>query len=145
MEIIVKEFKDLTPYELHSILKMRIDVFVVEQNCIYSDVDDFDLDAVHILIKDNGRCVATSRILGMNKKFEEISIGRVITIDRGKGYGRILMEESVKAAIKYYKAKKIVLGAQVQAKGFYKKCGFKEYGDVFDEDGIPHIHMMMEV
>lgn len=145
MEVIVKHFKDLSVYELYQILKMRCDVFVVEQKCIYKDLDDLDQDGYHILIKDEDEYVASARVLDKGVKFEEVSIGRIISTSRKKGYGRLLISEALEAAKKHYNASVITVGAQCQARGFYEKCGFKAFGDIYDEDGIPHIHMNFEV
>ena len=145
MKLVVKHYNELTLNELYEILKARIDVFVVEQNCPYSDLDNFDQDSYHVMLYDNNELKAYLRVIDKNKRYNEVSIGRVITLSRGRGYGLILLKEGIKVAKEKYFADKIVIGAQVYAKGFYEKAGFKEYGDIYDEDSIPHIHMSLKL
>ncbi|MCR5113626.1 MAG: GNAT family N-acetyltransferase, partial [Acholeplasmatales bacterium] len=126
-------------------LKARIDIFVVEQNCPYSDLDDSDLDSYHIMVYDNDKLKAYFRVIDRNRRYEEVSLGRVITLDRGKGYGIIALNEGIKCAKEKYNANEVVIGAQCYAEGFYNKVGFKAFGDIYDEDGIPHIHMKLSL
>lgn len=141
MDIIVKRFNELKNEELYEILKARSDIFVVEQKSIYSDMDNKDQNAIHIMIKEDGRLCGYCRVLDKNVSFDTVSIGRVITTVRKKGYGRILIEKAIEAAKEVFNGHIIKIEAQVQALDFYHKFGFEEFGDTFLEDGILHINM----
>ena len=142
MEIFVKSFEDLDINELYKILKLRVDVFVVEQACPYPEIDGIDKEAFHIFAKDNGEIGAYARIY---KENEEIHLGRVIAKERRKGYGTRVLKAAIKAAEDNYKAEKIHIEAQTYAKNLYKKVGFVEDSDVFLLDGIRHIKMVLDL
>lgn len=143
MEVVIKHYTKLSVDELYTILQARSDVFVIEQKCIYRDLDDKDKNAYHVMVFDNGKLCAYCRVLDRGVTYDDVCISRVITLVRKKGYGKILIDSAISIAKEKYNANCIVIGAQVQAMGFYQKCGFKEYGDVFLEDGINHIHMKL--
>lgn len=144
MELTVKHFNELTNKELYAIIKARVAVFVVEQNCPYQDLDGKDLDAYHVFLSENGVVKAYVRVLQRGVSFEEVSIGRVITTERKKGYGERVMREGIRVAKEKFGADKIRIGAQIQASGFYEKLGFKRIeGSEYLEDGIPHIQMLL--
>lgn len=146
MELTVKHFNELTTKELYAIIKARVAVFVVEQNCAYQDLDGKDLAAYHVFLSDNGDVKAYVRVLDRGVSFKEVSIGRVITTERKKGYGEIVMKEGIRIAKEKFGADKIRIGAQVQASGFYEKLGFKRVsGSEYLEDGIPHIEMILNI
>lgn len=139
MTFTLKSFDKLTTQELYEILQARMAVFVVEQNCPYQDIDGQDYNADHLFIKEDGKLKAYLRIL---KKDEDTArLGRIITTERGKGYGLALIKEGIRSAAKLYKAKKIYIEAQCQAVGFYEKVGFKTRSEPFLDDGIPHVKM----
>lgn len=138
-----KTFQELTTTELYELLRIRNDVFVVEQNCVYQDLDYDDQPSVHLWITENGRVVALCRVCPQGTHMEEVSIGRVITVERGKGYGKAIMLAAIEAAREHFSAQKIDLEAQVYAQGFYEKVGFRQSSEPFILDGIPHIRMSL--
>lgn len=142
MKLNIKRFNELNVDVLYKILKLRVDVFVVEQNCPYPEIDNLDQDAIHIWIEEDGDIAAYLRILDRGVESEYVSIGRVITSKRGKGYGKRILEEGIHNAQKELQADKIYLEAQVYAIGFYEKCGFKVVSEQFIMDGIPHVKML---
>ena len=144
METVVKQFNQLTVEELYEILKLRAEVFVVEQNCAYQDLDDVDKDAYHVYLKEEGKILAYLRVIDKGKRLDEVSIGRVISLKRRCGLGTKLMSEGVKVAKEKYGAKRIKIGAQCYAKPFYEGCGFRQISGEYLEDGIPHIYMIYE-
>lgn len=145
MEVIVKRFKELSLEELYQIIKVRIDVFSLEQNCLYQDLDDKDQYAYHVYIKENNNIKAYLRILDKGVSFDEIAIGRVLTTERGAGYGNIILKEGIRVVKDIIKSEKIIIEAQSYAKGYYEKFGFKQVSDEFLEDGIPHIKMILNM
>lgn len=142
MKTYVKSFEDLDINELYEILKLRVDVFVVEQNCPYPEIDGIDKEAFHIFAKDNGEIGAYARIY---KENEEIHLGRVIAKKRRKGYGTRVLKAAIKAAEKFYDAKKIHIEAQTYARKFYENLGFIEDSEAFLLDGIYHIKMLLDL
>ena len=144
METVVKHFKDLTVEELYEILKLRAEVFVVEQNCIYQDLDDVDKDAYHVYIQDEGRMVAYLRVVDKGKRLDEVSVGRVISIKRRIGLGSRLMKTGIQVAKEKYGANIVKVGAQTYAKPFYEQAGFRQISEEYQEDGIPHIYMVYQ-
>lgn len=144
METVIKKFNQLTVEELYEILKLRAEVFVVEQNCAYQDLDDVDKDAYHVYLKEEGKILAYLRVIDKGKRLDEVSIGRVISLKRRCGLGTKLMAEGVKVAKEKYGAKRIKIGAQCYAKPFYEGCGFRQISGEYLEDGIPHIYMIYE-
>lgn len=145
MELVVKKFKELTIDELYEILRVRVNVFVVEQKCPYEEIDNKDKSAYHVFLKENGEIVAYLRVIKQGVSFEEASIGRVLTTKRKKGYANIILKEGIKIAKEKFKADKIKIEAQIYAKKLYEKFGFKQISDEFLEDGIPHIKMLLEL
>ena len=136
-----KTFRQLTTDELYELLRVRSEVFVVEQNCVYQDMDGDDRQSIHLWLTVQGRVVALARVCPARTHMKEISIGRVITTERGKGYGKQIMLHSIDAAIEYFDAKCIDIEAQEYAKGFYESVGFWQSSDTFMLDGIPHVKM----
>jgi len=136
---------DLTADQLYDILELRQEVFVVEQNCAYRDMDGYDRDGLHLTGRDeDGVLVAYLRLLPSGTKFDLPSIGRIVTSAkiRGTGVGRALTLMGMRKCEELYPGSPIFLYAQVYAKAFYRKLGFREVGDPFDEDGIMHINMI---
>jgi len=139
MTFTLKSFDKLSAKELYEILKARMAVFVVEQKCPYQDIDGLDFNAHHLYLEHDGEIKGYLRIL---KKDETTArLGRIITTERGKGYGLDLLKEGITAAVKLYDPKKIYIEAQCYAVGFYKKVGFKTCSEPFLDDGIPHVKM----
>lgn len=145
MKLVVKRFEELSVNELYDIMKLRIDIFVVEQNCPYYDLDDLDQDAIHVYIEEDGIIKTYLRVMDRNVESEYVSIGRVVNRNHGKGYGKRIMDEGIKVAIERFNAEKIYLEAQSYAKGFYEKFGFKQISDEFVMDDIPHIKMLLDI
>ena len=145
MELFVRRFDELDIHDLYEIMKLRCDVFIVEQECHYEDIDGRDINAIHVYLKDNNEIVGYLRILDKGVVFKEVSIGRVIAKRRRVGIGRELLKAGLIAAKKYYNADKIKIEAQVYAKSFYERVGFKVCGAEFLEDGIPHVPMVVEL
>jgi len=143
MKIEIKEFKELTTLELYEILKVREEVFIVEQNCIYNDLDNKDLNAIHITIRENSKILAYLRVLESKHDNHEISFGRVLVTQegRGKGYAKAIVEEAIDYINKSWNKKVISIEAQSYLKKFYESFGFVVTSDEFLEDGIPHIWM----
>ena len=142
MKTIVKHFNELSNIELYEILKVRCSVFVLEQTCLYPELDDKDQEAYHVFIEEDNEIKAYLRVLDKGVSFEEVSIGRVLTTQRNKGYGNIILEKGIQVAKEKFNAKAIRIEAQTEAKGYYEKFGFKQVSDEFLEDGIPHIEML---
>ena len=136
-----KRFDQLTVDELYELLRIRSEVFVVEQNCVYQDMDGDDPTAVHLWLTEGGKVVALCRVCPAGTHMREVSVGRVITTERGKGYGKRIMLEGIAAAREHFHAKVIEIEAQEYAKGFYEQVGFRQSSDPFMLDGIPHIRM----
>ena len=143
MELIIKSFNELSTKELYEILKTRSEIFVVEQNCAYQDIDDLDYDSIHIFIEDDDRVAAYLRIFLKDKNTAQI--GRVVSLNHLKGLGSKIMEEAIRQIKEIYKVSKIYLEAQCYAIGFYEKFGFKVNSEEFLEDGIPHVKMILEL
>ncbi|MBQ8154243.1 MAG: GNAT family N-acetyltransferase [Paludibacteraceae bacterium] len=136
-----KSFQQLTTDELYGLLRVRSEVFVVEQNCVYQDLDGDDQRAIHLWLTKEDKIVALARVCPAGTHMTEISIGRVISTERGKGYGKQIMLHAIDAAVKHYDAKRIDIEAQEYARGFYESVGFKQTSDTFMLDGISHIRM----
>ena len=142
MEFEIKHFNELSTNELYEILKTRSEIFVVEQNCVYQDLDDKDQDAIHIFCwNDEGRIASCLRVFWKDKSERIAQIGRVVTLEHGAGLGGRMLHEGVEIAINKFGAKKIYLEAQQYAIGYYAKEGFKVVSEPFLEDGIPHVQM----
>lgn len=140
-----KRFVELTLDELYALLRLRAEVFVVEQDCPYQDLDDNDQNAVHVFTVQDGEIVACLRVF--LKDDGNATIGRVVTSMkvRGKGVGKTLMLEGIRCAREMYPGRKCIIHAQCYAIGFYEKCGFTVCSEEFPEDGIPHKEMMIEL
>lgn len=141
MELLVKRFNDLSNDELYAILKARVDIFVVEQNCPYEEIDDMDQEALHLYLKDNDRIKAYLRIIDCD---DHAKIGRVIAIDRRKGLGTEIMNEAIRVCKRDLKKDRIALEAQTYVQEFYEKLGFRQVSEPFYLDGIEHIKMIRE-
>jgi ElaA protein len=137
------KFPDLTPHELYDALRLRSEVFVVEQNCVFLDQDGIDKHCFHLLGYKGDQLVAYSRIVSTGIVHNEVSIGRVVTSPsvRKSGIGKELMSMSIKAVNDIYGNVPIKIGAQLYLKRFYESFGFEQISDVYLEDGIKHIYM----
>ena len=141
----LKEFTELTVLELHDIFKLRTDIFVVEQNCPYPEVDGKDLRSLHLMYEENGELIAYARLLPPGVSYDdEASIGRVVvaTSHRKTGLGYALLEQAVKASFEKYQ-QSIRISAQAHLEKYYASSGFVKVSDVYLEDDIPHIEMLL--
>ena len=136
-------FAKLTPQQVHDLYRLRVQVFVVEQNCVFQDVDGVDPQCFHLLGYSGDELVAYARLLPSGVKYDEPSIGRVITAPsiRRKGMGRVLMAEAMKHAAELWPGEAIRIGAQAHLERFYNEFGFTKSSEPYDEDGILHIEM----
>ena len=140
----IKRFEALTTNELYAILRLRSEVFVVEQDCVYQDLDDKDKKALHVMGWYDNTIVAYTRIFDVKLYFNEASIGRVVVDKkyRSKGFGIDIMIASINAIKKHYNQTQIKISAQTYLIKFYNNLGFKEQGKPYLEDGIPHTAMI---
>ncbi|WP_457615994.1 GNAT family N-acetyltransferase [Lutibacter sp.] len=145
MQVIIKTFSELTLNELYKILQLRSEVFVVEQDCIYQDIDDKDQKALHIIGFKNNKIIAYTRVFKSGDYFSLASIGRVVVkkTERTYGYGHVILKESIKCIQQIFKENKIKISAQTYLKKFYESHGFIKTGEEYLEDGIPHIAMIL--
>ncbi len=139
----IKRFKDISTNELYSLLQLRSEVFVVEQNCVYQDIDGKDEKAIHVLGYENDHLVAYSRLFDKGYYFEEASIGRVVVgpKHRNKDFGHQLMKNSIETIQKEFETTAITISAQEYLKNFYESHGFTQTSEMYLEDDIPHIQM----
>ena len=143
MNFITKTFQELNTTELYQILQLRSEVFVVEQDCVYQDLDGKDQKSLHVFGFKNDKIIAYTRIFKPEDYFKKASIGRVVVAisERKYGYGVDLMEASIKAIEDNFNTTKITISAQVYLTKFYNSLGFNKVGEEYLEDGIPHIRM----
>ena len=140
----IKTFKELTTQELYDVLQIRAEIFVVEQDCVYQDLDGKDQKALHVLGYKSGKIVAYTRVFKPGDYFKEASIGRVVVKEneRQHKYGYAIMKASIEAIKNHYNETAIRISAQTYLRRFYGNLEFKEVGEEYLEDGIPHIHMI---
>lgn len=144
MEYEERHFAELSLAELYEILRARSEVFVVEQECAYQDIDGIDPQAVHLWYGEAERIHAYARVFWKDEAAGVAQIGRVLTVSRGMGLGLRLLQKAVEVCQSEFHASTIYLEAQVYAIGFYEKMGFKVVSEEFLEDGIPHVRMERE-
>ena len=144
MELHIKRFDELSPAELYAILKLRFDVFILEQRCFYPELDDCDQGALHVWLEDGEGIAAYLRVMDRGVRSEHVTIGRVIAARRGCGLGARVMKEGIRAARERFGADAIYLEAQDYARAFYEKLGFRPISEPFDEDGILHVKMLLD-
>jgi|TARA_B110000967_G_scaffold182573_1_gene200596 ElaA protein len=144
LDISIKTFNQLSLEELYYLLQLRSEVFVVEQDCVYQDVDGKDQKALHVIGKKDTNIIAYTRIFNAGDYFKEASIGRVVVSEKERHlkYGHQLMVASIKAIEDSFHTKEIKLSAQKYLEKFYTNLGFKTVGEPYLEDGIPHIAMV---
>ncbi|MFD0977251.1 GNAT family N-acetyltransferase [Salinimicrobium gaetbulicola] len=144
MEIKVKAFEELNLHELYEVLQLRAEVFVVEQNCVYQDIDGKDEKALHVLGFENGTLLAYTRIFPPGIYFTEAAIGRVVvkSSSRKNKFGHDIMKASIEAIEERFDTSNIKLSAQTYLTKFYESHGFEQVGEGYLEDGIPHIAMI---
>ena len=145
MELVVKTFDELTKDELYSLLHLRAEIFVVEQNIVYQDLDYKDQDSLHVFYKDDDGVQAYLRIIPQTPESNEVLIGRIVTRRHRMGLGTKLFREGMKAAERHFGVTRIKVMSQVQAKGFYDKFGFIATSEPFMEEGLLHLYMVLDL
>lgn len=142
----IKAFHTLTPDELYNLLRLRSEVFVVEQNCVFLDIDNKDQFSYHCMGFVNNQLAAYTRLIAPGKVYQFMSIGRVVTAPnfRKQKIGRALMLHSIASCYELFGKAPIQIGAQLYLKQFYESLGFVQSSDVYDEDGIDHIEMIKQ-
>jgi len=147
LKIKVFKYQDLGPDRLYEILKLRSEVFVVEQKCAYQDLDNKDEKALHLVGEENNKIIAYTRIFRKGDFFKNSSIGRVLVKKeyRNKDYGRKIMTSSIEKLKKDPKEEKIELSAQKYLLKFYSELGFEKTGEEYLEDNIPHVKMILKI
>ncbi|MFC7063634.1 GNAT family N-acetyltransferase [Halobacillus seohaensis] len=142
-----KTFEELTKDELYKILELRVKVFVVEQTCPYQEVDGRDDECIHIWKEEDGHIQAYCRIVPPISTDDSYSIGRVLVVEeaRGKGYGREIMDKAIHLLTDDLRVLSIGLHGQEYLRHFYGSFGFEEISNVYLEDEIPHVDMLMKV
>ncbi|MBU0757548.1 MAG: GNAT family N-acetyltransferase [Nanoarchaeota archaeon] len=145
MNFTIKSFNELTLTELYQILKLRFDVFVIEQNSIYNEFDDIDYKAVHMFAQNKGKVIAYIRIYEKSKN--TAVLGRIVIDEkhRGTGLGKIMIQKGIAFVKNEMKLKKINICAQEHLKGFYSDYGFRQVSDAYDDGGIQHIDMVLNL
>lgn len=143
LNILAIPFKNLSPQQLYDLMKLRVEVFIVEQSCLYQDLDDKDQQAIHFLAYKNNKLAAYARFLFDTEK-HAYSIGRVITSKsfRKQGLAKQLMDEVISYSCQNFPTHDIVISAQCYISEFYESLGFMQTGTPYDEDGLPHIKMI---
>ena len=144
---LIKKFRELTNNEIYEILRLRSEVFVVEQECVYQDLDNKDQKAIHIFQKEENQIIAYTRVFKKGDYYSNPSIGRVVVKKnhRGKDYGKRIMEASIKYVKNNLEGKLIELSAQKYLDKFYRDLDFYVEGEEYLEDGIPHQRMFLDL
>jgi len=143
MKTVSKFFSELNTTELYEILRTRSEIFVVEQDCVYQDLDGRDYESLHVFFEEAGRVQACLR--SFMKDQETAQMGRVVTLVHGKGLGRQLLKTGIEQIQMKQNPKRILIEAQCYATGYYEHEGFRVCSDEFLEDGIPHVRMILEL
>ncbi|NMR33480.1 GNAT family N-acetyltransferase [Chryseobacterium aquaticum] len=139
----IKSFEEITTSELYEIIKARVDVFVVEQDCPYPDLDDYDQKALHLWAEQDQKVLAYCRIFNQGIKYPETSIGRVLTTEKGRGknFGKQLIQYAVETIENRFHTSEVRISAQDYLLRFYSGFGFEDTGKKYLEDNIPHTEM----
>jgi ElaA protein len=147
MTTLTKTFEDLTKTELYDLLSLRAEVFIVEQDCAYQDLDGKDTKALHVLGRKGEKLVAYARVFEPGFYFQEASIGRIVVSpdQRTGGLGKEIVLEAEKAISRYYGNGPVKLSAQSYLTRFYNDLGYRSIGEEYLEDGIPHIAMVKKL
>jgi len=145
MNLIAKKFEELNTIEVYEILKARAEIFIMEQNIHYTDIDNVDYKSLHCFFMEENKVIAYLRAFYQEDNSDIARIGRVLTLRHGNGMGRELMEKSIIEIKEKMKSKKIIMDAQKHAVGFYEKFGFKTVSDDFLEEGVVHVVMELEL
>jgi ElaA protein len=145
MTFITKKLEELSAIECYDLLQLRSEVFVIEQHCIYADMDDIDKQCLHVLVYSENTLIACARLLSQGLKYDTASIGRVATklSVRKTGIGKKLMLYCIEAIHTIYATNSITISAQYYLVQFYQAFGFYPVGEIYEEDEIPHIKMCL--
>ena len=143
MNLLSKYFEELSLTELYKLLQARAEIFVVEQNCVYQDLDDIDLRSLHVFYESEGKILAYLR--AFEKEDGVVQMGRVLTVSHGTGLGGMLLKAGIREIQEKLNPKRIYIEAQCYATGYYEREGFQICSDPFLEDGIPHVQMILEL
>jgi ElaA protein len=143
MQLISKYFDQLNTSELYEILRVRSEIFVVEQNCVYQDIDGKDQESIHIYIEENGKILAYLR--AFKRADDVVQIGRVLTRNHGQGLGGKILHDGIAVIKQEMNPSQIYIEAQTYAIGFYEREGFVVSSEEFLEDGIPHVEMLLDI
>lgn len=145
MNKVIKSFEELDIHELYAILALRSEIFVVEQDCVYQDIDFKDQKSFHLMIWEQNKLVAYTRIFKGGDYFKESSIGRVLVKEkfRGDQLGHLIMKESLRFIHEELKEQQVCISAQKYLVKFYESHGFQTFGESYLEDGIPHVQMKL--
>ena len=141
-----RNFNSISKDELYDVLSLRQRVFIIEQDCFYEDLDYSDQDANHLLLYEDNKLIAYSRVFPPGIKYDAASIGRIVTdLDyRGKGYGKIITQESIQFLKNNFPESDISISAQYRLVDFYENLGFEREGKIYLEDDIDHIKMTLK-
>ena len=139
-------FDELSTHQLYTVMRLRQEVFVLEQNCIYPDLDGLDIESTHIMCWEDGELLAYLRCLGPGLSYPQSSIGRIVVSPRARGrdLGRELVKQGIAYNLKAWPDSDIKIGAQAYLEKFYTDLGFVTAGEPYMEDGIEHVHMNLE-
>lgn len=145
MNLKAKFFEELTTIELYEILQSRALIFVVEQQCVYLDLDGIDYRSLHVFYEENGKVIAYLRAYDKGDELDVVQMGRVLTLDHGKGLGAKILKEGIEIIREKMRPRSIYIEAQCYAIGFYEREGFQVCSESFLEDGIPHVQMRLDI
>lgn len=144
MELVIKHTKEMSNLELIKVFQVRVNVFIVEQNCVYQEVDEFDLNTLHVMLKNGEEIVAYTRII---EHPSYVTFGRVLVVEkyRKSRYGREIVKATLDEIKKRYKQTLVRISGQAYLKSFYELFGFESVSDVYLEDNIPHITFQIDL
>lgn len=145
MKLTAKFFEELTTTELYEILKARAAVFIVDENCAYQDMDDRDRDSLHVFYEEDGKVIAYLRAFPIPKKPNVVQMGRVLTIEHGKGLGGRLLKDGIAQIKEKFAPDAIYIESRCSVTGYYAREGFVICSDEFLEVGIPHVGMELKL
>lgn len=143
-----QKIEHISGRHMYEILRVRQDIFIVEQQCLYADADDLDFSSLHLSGRDaDGRIAVYARLCPPGSRYDEPSIGRLLTVKkkRGSGLARHAIELCIKKAVAEWQSTQLRISAQIYLRNFYSDFGFKKISEVYDEDGIKHIDMMLDL
>ena len=145
MKLAAKYFDELTTRELYEILKIRTEIFVVEQNCVYQDLDGKDYESLHVFYESDGKILAYLRAFEKEDEPKTVQMGRVLTATHGTGLGGKLLKDGISLIKEHMNPECIYIEAQCYATGYYGREGFQICSEEFLEDGIPHVQMRLKM